>query len=85
MCSGEGLMRKGRIANIKLVGGLFGRREGWMGPRVKEKGKEDREDREEKEALAVFWGGGEGVLAREERGESESVRVPVGKSRISSS
>lgn len=28
MCSGEGRRRKGRSASIKLVGGVFGRREG---------------------------------------------------------
>ena len=79
MCSGEGRRRKGRSASIKLVGGLLGRREGWVGLRVKE--GEDREDSEEEEALVVFWGGGERVLVREERGES----VSVGKSRIGSS
>ena len=85
MCSGEGRRRKERIAYIKLVGGLFGRREGWVELRVKE--KKDREDREKEEALVEFWGEGERILAREERGESESVRVRVrvGKSRISSS
>lgn len=44
---------------------------------------EEREERDEEEALMGFRDGGEGVLAREERGESESVRGM--ESRISSS